>query len=748
MSLASVRRTRLGPRLVRVPSKLGRSVLPLFVGLSFLSAGLLFSVQPMVARMILPRLGGSAAVWTTCMLFFQAALLLGYAYAHESTKRMGTRLQARLHAVLIVVPLAFLPFALNGDGGTLRMGSDPTLGLLGLLLATAGPPFLAVATSAPLLQRWLASSRDEGASDPYFLYAAGNLGSMMALLAYPLLIEPRLGLATQNRVWMACYVLWMVLTWCLARRTSEQPNTSAESAPAAPVALGPWLRWVGLAFVPSSLLLGVTTYLSTDIASIPLLWVVPLALYLLTFILAFASRPLMPHAWVLRATPVAIVLLVLVLNIGPILRPELVPVHLGAFFLVAWACHGELARSRPDAARLTSFYLALSVGGVLGGVFNALIAPVVFSDITEYPLMIGLAGLSLPAVRSRTGTWRREVFRAVSLGLAVVGAVALLPSWCKGEAGSVPLRVVLGAGALLMFTQKDRPVRFALVTLLVLAAGALAHQDGRVIERARSFYGVSTVTRDADGQFHRLRHGSTLHGTQARGPGRERSPLSYYHETGPGGQFLAMLDAETRTPRRVALVGLGTGALTAYAHPEQSWTLFEIDPEVARIALDPRDFTYLKDCPARSMAIHLGDGRIGLAAASDDSFDLIIIDAFSSDAIPVHLLTREALSIYLKKLTARGTVLINISNRYFDLAPVVGALARDAGLVARVRMDVTLTREEAREGKSASAFAVLARTVADLGPIATDRRWFDPAPDREASVWTDDHADLLRHWKR
>jgi hypothetical protein len=742
MSIVSVSKGRSRTRWGPIASRRLPTILPLCVVLSFLSAYLLFSVQPMVARMVLPRLGGSAAVWTTCILFFQGALLAGYAYAHLATRRLGTRRQAWLHAGLIAIPLAFLPFGIGGNAATATSSvGDPTWGLLGLLLASVGLPFFAVATSAPLLQRWLAATSEDDARDPYFLYAASNLGSMIALLAYPLLIEPNLGLKTQDRAWAALYAVWMVLTWAFAWRVGRTPDATRVEAPAAPVSPRQWASWVGLAFVPSSLLLGVTTYLSTDIATVPLLWVVPLALYLLTFIIAFARRPFPPHRWVVRATPVALVLLVLVLNIGPILRPELVPVHLMAFFLIALACHGELVRRRPEPGRLTSFYLALSLVGVLGGLFNAIVAPAIFKGTTEYPLMIAMAALAVPATAPRDRRWWVEYLVPWICGLAVIGLVAALPASCKGEAGSTPLRIVLGLGALLMFAQKDRPLRLAIVTGLVLAAGGLAHQDGLVIDRARSFFGASKVVLDTDGRFYRLRHGSTLHGIQATDPRLAREPLSYYHREGPTGQIFAMLDAEGRTPRRIALVGLGAGAITVHARPGQSWSIFEIDPEVVRIANDPRDFTYLRDCPARSVSIQLGDGRIGLADARDGSFDLVLLDAFSSDSVPVHLLTREALAVYRRKLAPGGLILVHISNRYFELAPVVGTLARDAGMACRYQKDVVRTPEQAREGKSGSAYAVLAGRDADLGGIVEDHRWKAPG---DGPLWTDDHADVLR----
>lgn len=711
----------------------------LFVVVSFQSAALLFLVEPMVARMVLPRLGGSSAVWTACMLFFQGALLAGYAYADASVNWLGARRQAVWHSAWIALPVLLLPFSFGIDGlEATRPGDDPTWGLLGLLAIRVGPPFLAVAASAPLLQRWLASTRLDGADRPYFLYAASNLGSMAALLAYPFLIEPNVGLALQNQCWMVLYAAWVGSTWLAAWQVVRSPEAERKPEAVEAVPIGLRLRWVALAFVPSSLLLGVTTYLSTDVAAIPLLWALPMAFYLGSFIVAFANRPGLPHAWVLKAAPIALVVLVLTMGIGPILRPELIPVHLLAFFLIACACHGELNRLKPPANGLTGFYLAMAIGGMLGGLFNALIAPRIFSGTAEYPLMLAVSALALPATAPRHRRAWVEWALPAALGLAVVGLVAVLPAGLKGEAGSTPLRIVLGLGALACFSQKDRPVRLAIMTGLVLVAGVMGHEDGRLIARSRSFFGVSKVVDDPAGGFRKLYHGSTLHGVQATGETDRRIPRSYYHPSGPLGQVFEALDRAGRHPKRAALVGLGVGAIAAHARAGDHWTFFEIDPEVARIARDPRYFTYLADSPAGSVQVKLGDGRLGIASADERSFDLIVIDAFSSDAIPVHLLTREALRVYRSRLADGGLVLVNISNRYFDLAPVMGALAVDAGLDGRICNDTVLTPELVREGKSASLFVL----IGPSGPLGLGERW-RPLPTGEA-VWTDDHADVLR----
>lgn len=714
----------------------------LFVVVSFLSAALLFSVEPMVARMLLPGLGGSSTVWTICMLFFQGALLAGYAYADLSVSRLGARRQAFLHSAWIALPLTLLPFSfgIHGDGATANgTNGDPTWELLGLLTLRVGLPFLAVAASAPLLQRWLADTTLPGADRPYALYAASNLGSMTALLAYPFLIEPTVGLSLQNRCWAGLYAAWVVLNWVVAWKVIRSPGAEREVAVVERVPIGLRARWIALAFVPSSLLLGVTTYLSTDVAAIPMLWVLPLALYLGSFIVVFASRPIVPHAWIQRAAPIGLVVLVLTMGIGPILRPELIPVHLLVFFLIACVCHGELNRLRPPPSGLTGFYLSMAIGGTLGGLFNALIATRVFQGAAEYPLMLALSALALPAIAPGSRRWYREFAVPIALGSAVVGAVVLLPDGLKGEAGSTALRVVLGLGALACFSQKDRPIRLSIATALVLVAGVLGHQDGRVVERSRSFFGVSKVVDDPVAGFHKLYHGSTLHGIQATDEAGRRIPRSYFHPSGPLGRVFAALDQANRHPRRAALVGLGAGAVASYARAGDEWTFHEIDPVVARIARDPRYFTYLSDAPAGAVRVRLGDGRLGIATAASGSLDLILIDAFSSDSIPVHLLTREALSLYRSRLAGDGLILVNISNRYFDLAPVMGALAADMGWTGWICRDTVLTREEARDGKSASAFVLLGPGELDGLGLAGSWR---PLP-VAGTVWTDDHADVL-----
>jgi hypothetical protein len=729
--------------------------LPVLFALTLLvAAALVFLVQPMVAKLVLPVLGGSPAVWTTCMVFFQAALLAGYAYAHATTAWLGARRQAVLHAALLTLALTFLPVALPRDRAHAPAPeANPIPWLLGLLMATVGVPFVVVSTTAPLLQRWFSRTGDPAAHDPYFLYGASNLGSMLALLGYPLVVEPNVPLAEQGRLWSAGFALLVVLTWTCAaivwRSATGVPPADGDPMVAARWDRArslEWLRWVALAMIPSSLMLGVTTYITTDIASVPLLWMIPLALYLLTFILVFARRPPLPHSWMVRLLPTVVVPLALILS-GGWVQPFLVPLHLLVFFAAAMVCHGELARSRPPAERLTEFYLALALGGMLGGVLNALVAPLVFDRVVEYPLMMVLACLALPGV-GRDARRLRERPRdalipatilVLSAGLAtnVLGVSETL----VGVAG-----VMLASGLLILIwlSSARRPLRFALgIGAVLLGCGLSPGVSGRVVHRERGFFGVLRVTHVEEGNYHRLHHGTTLHGQQCLSPGRRREPLTYFHRTGPIAQVFDAVHA--RSPgAAIAIVGLGAGTMACYATPDQRWTFYEIDPAVVRIARDPRYFTFLHDCRAASLDIVLGDARLRLQDAPEQGYALIILDAFSSDAVPVHLLTREAVRLYRRKLAAGGIIVFNISNRFIDFNPIMGRLARDAGLVCRIRSDLIVPPNLRRQGKQDSIWAVLAARVEDFGALANDPRWLPPRLRAGEAVWTDDYSDLVR----
>jgi SAM-dependent methyltransferase len=755
----------------------------------FVGAALLFVVQPMVGKMILPLLGGTPAVWNTCMVFFQAALLAGYAYAHATTRWLGVSRQAAVHLMVMGLPLVFLP--LGVDARLLRGGeANPVFDVLWLLSISVGLPFLVVSATAPLLQKWFTATGHPAARDPYFLYAASNLGSMLALLGYPVLVEPTLPLRgerwlAQTRLWTFGYVALVVLVALCAvvlwRRPRSVPGHDApdgDAAIAGAAGARPTTRervtWTALAWAPSSLLLGVTTYITTDLAAVPLLWVIPLAIYLLTFILAFGRWPaLLQRGIAAVALPTVLIVIFLMVS-GFYLRAWVgVLWHLGLLLVVALACHGKLARARPLSAHLTEFYLLIALGGVLGGCFNAIVAPLVFNSLAEYPLAMAIACVLLAG----GGAHRR--WRALAVALPLLAIALALVTYSEAvttrvdfaplarvfglEAGRIArwlgqqeytLNKILAYGLPLIVCLFCRRRPFVLGVSLVgvlVVAGAVEARKGDQVRQIRSFFGVLKISQDrSDTGYTELRHGTTLHGRQSRDPARRGEPLTYYHRKGPIGAIFEELDRRD-TGRRVAVIGLGTGTLAAYARPGEAMTIYEIDRRVRDVAFDRAYFTYVSDARDRgaSLRVELGDARVRLDAVRrerpGERYDLIVVDAFTSDAIPVHLLTREALRLYLEMLTPRGLLALHISNRYLRLEPVVAALAADAGVGGRLLMDDSGTEAE---GAFSSTWVVLARTPEALGRLPDDPRW-RPAlsADPKVGVWRDDFHNLLSVFK-
>jgi len=752
--------SQFAPASAAAPARAGLSaaagtgtLLAVFTAAVFLSAFLLFLVQPMFGKMVLPLLGGSPAVWNTCMLFFQAALLGGYLYAHLSS-RWTVRRQAAVHLALLALAALALPVSVRG--AVPPGGGAPIPWLLGLMAMTVGAPFLVLSGTGPILQRWFSRSGHAQAAEPYQLYAASNLGSALALLAYPFLLEPRMRLAGQTGAWTAGYAVLLLLIAACAWLVWKAAPTPALPLPAGGVAdanpvdgenaeartevtARDRLIWTGLAFIPSSLLLAVTTYITTDLSPAPLLWVLPLALYLLSFTLVFARRPPIPHAWMVAVHPSALAIAVLLLATGYVEKPSAsVPLHLVALFVIAMTAHGELARRRPHARHLTEFYLWISVGGVLGGVFNALVAPVVFDNVWEYPIVLALACLARPWPEQGLG-WRRHAWAAVRAAAFVYALIYL----SRTEALSDTVFILVGAlliNLLNVGLGRTPGWLFACIaTALFIRAHATITEPG-VLLAERTFFGRYKVMEyDHTGGYHVLRHGSTLHGAQSLQPERRHEPLTYYLRRGPLGRIFAATEGlEGR--RRVAVVGLGTGTTAVYARAGESWTFYEIDPGIERIARDTAYFTYLADAPA-PVRVVLGDARLQLARDSAARYDLVLLDAFSSDAIPVHLVTREALDVYLSRLAPGGLIAFHVSNRYLNLEPVVGALARDRGLVARVGQGPRDRRSSLYE--SNSTWIVLGRRTGDLGALMTERDWWNPRLREGMETWTDDYSSLL-----
>jgi hypothetical protein len=686
------------------------SLLLLFAITSLVNSALLFMVEPMFAKMILPLLGGSPSVWNTCIVFFQATLLAGYAYTHVTAACVRARTQAALHTILFLLALFTLPIEVPTGWPSPPADKNPIPWLLKLLLMAVGFPFFLMSSTTIMLQKWFTRTSHPSAKDPYFLYAASNLGSMLALLSYPALVEPNLRLADQSWVWTVGYGLLLLLISACVLRLWRSPAVTVENlSPIAPdesqsscsisgkaesITVRQRVLWVALSFVPSSLMLGVTTHLTTDITPIPLFWVIPLALYLLTFVLVFARTSLLHHRIMIRLMHFVILSLVLSVLLhmqGPLWL--LTSLHLLTFFIVAIVCHGQLARSRPPVRHLTDFYLWISVGGVFGGLFNALVAPVIFDSLIEYPLVLVFACLLRPASdigeAKQIARWL-DFLLPLGVGLLVVGSTSMLhwfglkPSWLR-------VGLPLGLSVLLCFSFRSRPVRFGLgVGAMILANVVSSGENARVLERARSFFGLYRVAVDSEQKYHLLVHGNTSHGQQSLDPSRSKEPLSYFYRTGPIGQvFQALSRADSKGP--VAIIGLGAGSMSCYGEPGQQFTFYEIDPVVERIARDPRYFTYLRDCPPKINVI-LGDARLAIREASDRYYSLIVLDAFSSDAIPIHLLTREAIKLYLSKLADGGILAFHISNLYLDLRPPLGGLARDLDLVSIAQDDLQITQ--------------------------------------------------------
>ncbi len=732
--------TRDRPSVEAADAPVERRLTLLFGATMVVSAWLLFLVQPMFAKMVLPRLGGTPAVWNTCVVFFQATLLVGYLYAHVTTRWLGVRRQAQLHLGVLLLPLAALPIAVSGEPPP--ADGTPVWWLLGVLSMSVGLPFFVVSTTSPLLQRWFSSLPHRQARDPYFLYSASNLASLLALVCYPAIIEPSLRLADQSRMWMWTYALFVALVavcaitlrwWARSEPRLVVVSRTDVEAPTWRARLG----WLACSFVPSSLMLGVTTHISTDIAAVPLLWVAPLALYLATFMLAFARRPPISPRALSRLLPFPALATLISLLMGGI-SWWLIPLHLVTFFIAAAVCHLRLAAARPAPRHLTEFYLWMSIGGVLGGLFNTLAAPLLFTSILEYPLALVAACALRPSPAFRRGS--PEPVTTV-LGLpAMVFAISMV-MWSVGLFGSLTLPPLIGGlGVIwavgLAFSNRPLPVAFVAAAMVVLGTAVPWHSSDRhLLFAARSFFGVHRVVED--GSFHKLQHGGTIHGVQRIDAMDRCEPSSYYHPTGPLGQVFQALGSRFH---RVGVVGLGSGSTACYGRRDQEWTFFEIDPTVAHIAGDRRLFTTLVMTPA-AVDLRRGDGRLLLAQATPATFDLLVFDAFSSDAIPLHLVTREAIDLAASRLRPDGILAFHISNRYLDLAPVLGAIARDAHLDARMNFDNEISSADLLTGKQASRWLIMSRGEVAMGSIAQDRRW--TVVPQAAAAWTDDFSNIL-----
>lgn len=733
-------------------------VLAVFMGTLFTSALLLFGVQPMFAKMVLPKLGGSAAVWSVALVFFQGVLLLGYAYAHLLTSLLRPRFAVVVHLAVLATALAFLPIAYpSGWGDAPQSGLQ--LWVLSLFAVGVGVPFFAVSASAPLLQYWFSRTGHPHGRDPYFLYGASNIGSFAALLLYPFLLEPLLPIGSQSFLWSSGYLILgaMIVTCGLVlwrmdngEATSDEPQNGSETSGSSPTVsdrprVADRLWWIVLAMVPSGLLVGVTAYITTDLVASPFLWVLPLALFLLTFVITFQRSPVLKHASVLRVHSL-VVATFLTAMFTPLTGIYMALLHLAAFFVSAMVCHGELVSRRPSASHLTEFYLWMSFGGVLGGLFAGLIAPQIFTQVFEYPILL----LAVFLVRRDTWNGGMAIDRhrvLATLALAVV-AGGLLFETTRHIPDEVQLAgiALLVVGIVLLNREGLAQAGFLAASLLLVTAYGV---NQATLERTRSFFGVNAVLLKDEGRFRVLAHGTTVHGAQqvldqngAVLTGRPE-PLTYYQKNGPIAGAVDHLRAHKGPLGNVAVIGLGAGSMACHRQEGERWKFFEIDKKVADIARTPSLFTFLSEC-GESDGVVIGDGRVTLAAEQNGTYDTILIDAFSSDAIPVHLLTKEAVALYFDKLKPGGVIVFHISNRYMELATVVTAVAKTHGAFTYVnRLGGDLWQADVANRKLQALVAVVGKDAASFGSMPSDTRWFRVAEDTATKPWTDDYSNVL-----
>ena len=645
------------------------SLIILFAGTLFVSASLMFVLQPLFGKLLLPLLGGSPAVWNTCMVFYQSLLFLGYLYAHLLSMRFDQRRQIQIHAVIILISLLALPVALPENIAP-PTDTNPTFWLCWTLFLAIGLPYFVISTTSPLIQKWFANIGHHTSEDPYYLYAASNAGSLLALLSYPFLLEPAIGLTLQKTSWSFGYLILcaLIAACALVLWKSQQTTINIEkSTPdASSLSLRRKLHWMALAFVPSSLLLGLTNFISTDIASVPLLWIIPLTLYLLSFVIVFSKWSAAIHPLMVKLQPLILIPFIAYAFINPADLPywAYLILHLLAFFFAVMVCHGELAKNRPSTQHLTNFYLIMSFAGMLGGMFNTFVAPFIFNGIYEYPLMIVAALLLRPGV---VLTLNKSLLLQIIAPLLLIMAGLVIYINCADLLQYFDIIVIsLITLTLLSYLLRARPVAFAFLTgaIIFLALG-LHGLSSHTLYQERTFFGVLAVRESVFTNeqqqaetYHELFHGTTKHGAERLAEDVATIPYTYYSRPGPMGQLFKTFDTVDQH-WNIGIVGLGAGALTCYAKEQQNWTLYEIDPLVVDIASNPKYFHYLQRCSQHS-TLRIGDARLSLEKEPKQHFDLLIMDAFSSDSVPTHLLTEEALQLYFDKLKPDGLLAFHI----------------------------------------------------------------------------------------
>ncbi len=722
------------------PRREGRGLIALFTVTIFLSASLLFFVQPLFAKLVLPVIGGAPAVWTTAMLFFQTVLIGGYLYAHVLVRHVPVRWQLGVHLGFWVVGLWFLPLAIP-EGWTFDPSGPITLQTLGLFALGVGVPFAVLSANAPLIQAWYRMSGAPSGDDPYFLYGASNLGSMVALLAFPLVAEPIFGATAIGQGWAAGFIAFgmclMAIAWVLFARPARPVEAASGDTPKTQINADQIAVWLLLAFVPSSLMLAVTSKISTDMGTIPMVWVLPLALFLATFVLTFRSKAVLPDDWLKALSGMGVVFLIYTFTTSALSHGQLLMVAglIASFFAVTLYAHRQLYLARPDAGNLTVFYLVMSVGGALGGLFNSIIAPVVFDSMREGSVTVVMAAIiplflnrpQLSAGRARTVAM---ALGGVAIACATLAVMASNTAYLIGGAGAALVLALLFARPLVSFA--------VAISAATLSGTLLQYDDAHFVDR--SFFGAHMVRDDADRGLRFYMNGTTVHGIQrlADLQAERPVPLSYYHPDLPMAQVLQSDFA--REASDIGIIGLGIGSLACYRQPGQTYHYYEIDSMVDQVARDPALFTYMEAC-AGDQPTYLGDARVVLEGQTDLKMSVVVIDAYSSDAVPVHLTTTEAMQLYLDRTTPDGVVLYHVSNRFYDIERPLARSAVELGLDIWLHEE-PLTKAQYLEGASASSVVMVARKGAQVESLLEAGIW--RALDSDGGrLWTDDYANPL-----
>jgi len=710
----------------------------LIFGLTLLtSAAITFMMQPMVGKMLLPIVGGTPAGWMVAMAFFQIMLLVGYLLAHALSK-LSPRGQACVYLGCLLAGVWFLPLSLAGY----TFDKTPeAFDVFLLLTKTIGIPFIALSATSSTIQRLFTTTGHHSAEDPYFLYAASNIGSFGGLLAYPVVVEPAFSISGQQHMLFYAYAALMALGFIcilLSGRRVESLTPQKAAGDVKPT-IAQKLEWLCLSFIPSSLLMGVTAYITMDVISVPMVWVLPLSLYLLTFVIAFSKKPIVSLAVMDTAQPIAIFIGIVFISVvrGAFLASWFsLVLYLAVFAIVTLACHMRLVSKRPAENHLTSFYLMMAIGGAAGGVLNAFIAPDVLNNLGEFPLILLASFLVHPDFRPTT---RFGKLIAVLVILSIVLANTQAPSFGFDPIwASVLLFISITVSITLLMPKfyremtKPAPVVFSALILLLVSQHIIG--DKPVLFSKRNFFGIIKVVDyykpgEKTANLRIIRHGSTVHGEQSFEPGKELMPMSYYHIDGPFGEIFKVLN-----PRKVAVIGLGAGTINCYANPDREFTFFEIDQDIVDTAHEY--FTFLDKCVSKNPPrIIVGDGRLELGKLPD-KFDLIVLDAFTSDSIPTHIITQEAMKVYLQHLNKNGVIALNVSNRYVVLWNMLANTAANLGMTEQLRARLT------KDSQNRSIWVILSRDGED-NPAFAEKGWKTVSADGTTRPWTDDYSNLL-----